>query len=210
MNEDEQTILTPIEQERAIRYYDHGWSFQEVTDSILYARTEQIRRDMLREVGAYIAKQYNKQSYPAEFYGKVEEKMKMNEMAGIKAIGEREKEITKAKAYSHNQKGLRTILSLAKEEPIDGVSLCQLCFEYDLYRGESPEQHYEGLSLYEFFRKIDDEGYTDLFSHVWKEELEEHRKKEQKEAAYREPVNPLGARPGGKEPGTVKPRSNIF
>ena len=30
------------------------------------------------------------------------------------------------------------------------------------------------------------------------------------EAAYREPVNPLGARPGGKEPGTAKSRSNIF
>ena len=204
------TTLTSLERERAIKYYSYGWNFQEITDRILSNRNNSIKRDMLRVVGAFISKQYNKQAYPMEFYGKVEEKMKMNEMAGIKAIGEREKEITKAKAYSHNQKGLRTILSLAKEEPIDGVSLCQLCFEYDLYHGESPEQHYEGLSLYEFFRKIDDEGYTDLFSHVWKEELEEHRKKEQKEAAYREPVNPLGVGPGGKEPGTVKSRFNII
>ena len=74
MKEGEQTLLTPLEQERAIRYYSYGWSFQEITDSILHARTEKIRRDMLREVGGFISKQYNKQAYPMEFYGKVEEK----------------------------------------------------------------------------------------------------------------------------------------
>ena len=30
------------------------------------------------------------------------------------------------------------------------------------------------------------------------------------EAAYREPVNFLSVGPGGKEPGTIKLRSNIF
>ena len=71
--EDAQCILTPIEQERAIKYYGYGWSFQEITDSILQDRNDQIRRDMLREVGSYVSKYYNKQAYPTEFYGKVEE-----------------------------------------------------------------------------------------------------------------------------------------
>ena len=74
MKEDEQTILTALEQERAIKYYSCGWSFQETTDRILSDRNNSIKRDMLREVGAYISKQYNKQAYPMEFYGKVEEK----------------------------------------------------------------------------------------------------------------------------------------
>ena len=110
--------------------------------------------------------------------------MKTNEIKGIKTMWEREKETTKAKEYSHKQKGLQTILSLIKEEPIDGVSLCQLCFEYDLYHGEFPEHHYDGLSLYKFFRDIHDEDSSVVFSHVWEDELEEHRKKEQKEEGW--------------------------
>ena len=72
--ETNETILTFLEQERAIRYYGYGWSFQEITDRILLDRNNSIKRDMLREVGAFISKQYNKQVYPMEFYGKVEEK----------------------------------------------------------------------------------------------------------------------------------------
>ena len=68
------SILIDSEQKRAIRYYSYGWSFQETTDRILSDRNNSIKRDMLREVGAYISKQYNKQAYPMEFYGKVEEK----------------------------------------------------------------------------------------------------------------------------------------
>ena len=68
-----ETILTSLEQERTIRYYSYGWSFQEITDRILSNRTDSKKRDMLREVGTYISKQYNKQAYPVEFYGKVGE-----------------------------------------------------------------------------------------------------------------------------------------
>ena len=107
--------------------------------------------------------------------------MAINENERVKTMWEIEKETTKAKEYSHKQKGLQTILSLVKEELIDGVSLCQLCFEYDLYHGEYPEHPYEGLSLYKFFRDIHDEDSSVVFSHVWEDELEEHRKKERKE-----------------------------
>jgi len=99
----------------------------------------------------------------------------MNE--GIKSMWEREKETTKAEEYSQKQKRLRSILSLAGEGLIDGVSLCRLCFEYDLYYREYPEHPYEGLSLYEFFRDIYDGDNTVIFSHVWEDELETRWKK---------------------------------
>ena len=72
-NGDNQTILTAIERERAIKYYGYGWSFQEITDRILHNRNERIRRDMLRAVGMYISKRFNRQMYPVEFYGDVKE-----------------------------------------------------------------------------------------------------------------------------------------
>ena len=107
--------------------------------------------------------------------------MGINENERGKTMWEIEKETTRAKEYFRKQKGLQTILSLEKEELIDGVSLCQLCFEYDLYHGEFPEHPYEGLSLYKFFHDRQDEDYDVTLSHVWEDELEEHRKKEQKE-----------------------------
>ena len=67
------SMLTPLERERAIKYYSYGWNFQEITDRILSNRNNSIKRDMLRVVGAFISKQYNKQAYPVEFYGKVGE-----------------------------------------------------------------------------------------------------------------------------------------
>ena len=71
--EDKTIILTPFEQKFAIRYYGYGWSFQEITAHILHSRNDLIERDMLREVGICISKRFNKQMYPVEFYGDVEE-----------------------------------------------------------------------------------------------------------------------------------------
>lgn len=67
-------LLTKQEQDTAIKYYECGGSFQEIVESILHIRNEKIRRDMVREVGVLVSKRFNKQVYPIEFYGKVEEK----------------------------------------------------------------------------------------------------------------------------------------
>jgi len=72
-NEDNLTIMTAIERERAIKYYGYGWNLQEITDRILHNRIDLIRRDMLRAVGMCISKRLNRQMYPVEFYGDVKE-----------------------------------------------------------------------------------------------------------------------------------------
>lgn len=64
-------ILSEVEQDCAIRYYEYGWSLQEITDRILSDRANLIRRDLLRETGTLISKRFNRQMYPIEFYGKV-------------------------------------------------------------------------------------------------------------------------------------------
>jgi len=75
MNEDKRMLLTEQEQEYALKVYERfGWSFQEITECILHIRNNEIRRDMLREVGQCISKCLNRQMYPVEFYGKVESK----------------------------------------------------------------------------------------------------------------------------------------
>ena len=73
MKEETKGILTKNEQYQAIKYYGYGWSFQEITERILSNRNDKIERAMLREVGQCISKRLNRQMYPVEFYGKVEE-----------------------------------------------------------------------------------------------------------------------------------------
>jgi len=70
---EEDKILTEAEQNRTILYYSYGWSYNEITDRILACRTEGLREVLMKEVGRTISKQYQKQSYPLEFYGKAEE-----------------------------------------------------------------------------------------------------------------------------------------
>jgi len=67
-------ILTEAEEESAIRYYGFGWSFQEITARLLVLRNEEIKRDMLREVGIVVSQHFNRKAYPIAFY-KVEEEV---------------------------------------------------------------------------------------------------------------------------------------
>jgi hypothetical protein len=61
-------LLTQDEQETAIKYWDYGWSFQEITARLLDLRNEEIKGDMLREVGILVSKHYNRKAYPIEYY----------------------------------------------------------------------------------------------------------------------------------------------
>jgi len=70
---EEDKLLSESEQDCAIRYYGYGWSYHEIVDRILASRTEGLSVVLLREVGRVISKHYQRQSYPIEFYGKVEE-----------------------------------------------------------------------------------------------------------------------------------------
>ena len=70
---EEDKILTEVEQNRTILYYSYGWSYDEIADRILTYRNEGLQEVLMKEVGRVISKHYQKQSYPVEFYGKVEE-----------------------------------------------------------------------------------------------------------------------------------------
>lgn len=70
---EEDKILTEVEQERAVRYYGYGWSYDKITNHILAIRSEGLHKVLIRDVGKVISKHYQKQSYPIEFYGEVEE-----------------------------------------------------------------------------------------------------------------------------------------
>ena len=71
---EEDKILTEAEQNRAILYYSYGWSYNEITNRILTCRNEGLQEVLMKEVGRVISKHYQKQSYPIEFYGKMEGK----------------------------------------------------------------------------------------------------------------------------------------
>ena len=66
-------ILTESERNKAITNYTYGWCLEDITVQILAERNEKIERDMLREVGQCVSTHFNRQMYPVEFYGKVEE-----------------------------------------------------------------------------------------------------------------------------------------
>ena len=70
---EEDKILTEAEQDRAAHYYSYGWGYDEITNSILVCQNEGLQEVLMREVGRVISNHYQKQSYPFEFYGKVEE-----------------------------------------------------------------------------------------------------------------------------------------
>ena len=73
MKEETKRVLTDSERDKAIAYYSHGYCLQDITALILAERNEKIERDMLREVGQCVSTHFNRQMYPVEFYGKVEE-----------------------------------------------------------------------------------------------------------------------------------------
>ena len=54
------TILKESERVLALKYYDHGWSFQEITERILELRNEAISVEMTREVTQVIAHRFSK------------------------------------------------------------------------------------------------------------------------------------------------------
>jgi len=60
--------LTEAECGLAIRYYGFGWSFQEITARLLDLRNENVKSEMLREVGILVSTHYNRKAYPIEFY----------------------------------------------------------------------------------------------------------------------------------------------
>ena len=70
---EEDKILTDAEQKRAIRCYSYGWGYKKITDCLIATRNMGLSSILMREVGRAISKHYQKQSYPIEFYGKVEE-----------------------------------------------------------------------------------------------------------------------------------------
>lgn len=61
-------ILTEAECNLAIQYYGYGWSFQEITARLLDLRNEEIKREMLREVGNTVSQRFNRKAYPIEYY----------------------------------------------------------------------------------------------------------------------------------------------
>lgn len=65
-------IITEPEQELAIKLYDYGWSFQEITERLLDLRKDVIRHDLNLEVASTIAHRFQRQSYPLEHYGVLE------------------------------------------------------------------------------------------------------------------------------------------